>query len=169
MKKIMLWILEAVMVLSLAACGKSSSSSQMPNPFTDHSSMEEAEQAAGFSLTVPDKIDGFSDRIIRTMKNEDGTSMIEVIYRNEQDQSGAKEDEIRIRKENGTEDISGDYTDYAESSIITVNEIPVSVKGDNGSIRLATWHSGDYSYSVGFYSENGISSEDLEDYVSSIQ
>lgn len=169
MKKITLWILETMMALSLAACGKSSVSSQMPNPFTDHSSMEEAEQAAGFSLTVPDKIDNFSDRIIRTLKNEDGTSMIEVIYCNEQDQSSTKEDEIRIRKENGTDDISGDYTDYAESSVITVHEVPVSVKGDNGNIRLATWHSGDYSYSVGFYSENGISSEELEDFLSTIQ
>lgn len=169
MRKIIFGILEAVMVLSLAACGTGSASSQMPNPFTDHSSMAEAEQAAGFSLTVPDKIDGFSDRIIRTLKNEDGTSMIEVIYCNEQDQSSTKEDEIRIRKENGTDDISGDYTDYSENSVITVNEIPVSVKGDNGGIRLATWHSGDYSYSVGFYTGSGVSSEELEDYVSFIQ
>lgn len=45
MRKIIFGILEAVMVLSLVACGKSSASSQMSNPFTDHSSMEEAEQA----------------------------------------------------------------------------------------------------------------------------
>ena len=169
MRKIIFGMLEAVMVLSLAACGKSSVSSQMPNPFAEHTSIEEAEQAAGFSLTVPDKIDGFSDRILRTMKNEDGTSMIEVIYCNEQDQSSTKEDEIRIRKKNGTDDISGDYTDYSENSVITVNEIPVSVKGDNGGIRLATWYRNHYSYSIGFYTGNGVSSEELEDYVSSIQ
>lgn len=165
MKKIMLWMMSAVVLFSLAACGKSSSTQQMANPFTEHDSMEEAEKAAGFSLSVPDRMDGFSDRVIRTMTS-DGTSMIEVIYQNGDD---ADENEIRIRKANGTEEVSGDYNDYSESSTLTVNGIPVSVKGENGSIILVTWTSGGYSYSAGFYDGTGISREDLENLISSIR
>ena len=163
-------MLGALLSLSLAACQNSGSpSAQMPNPFTDHAAMEEAEKAAGFDLSVPETIEPFSGRIIRTMTGEDTDSMIEVIYCNDDENGETNRDEIRIRKAAGNEDISGDYTDYAENSTVTIDNIPVSVKGENGRIQLATWSRGDYTYSIGFYFDTGISREDLNGFITSIQ
>ena len=143
---------------------------QMPNPFTEYASMDEAEKAAGFSLTVPETMEPYSGRTIRVMDGEDGFSMIEVIYRKETENGETDDDdEIRIRKAAGNEDISGDYIDYAEHSTVTIDNIPVSINGENGKIKLATWCRGDYTYSMGFYFDAGISSEDLEGFVASVQ
>lgn len=118
---------------------------EIPNPFMEHDSMKEAEEAAGFSLVVPETMNDFSKRIIRTTAAENHAAMIEVIYR------------------------SGDYTHYAENSTITVDNMEVSIKGENGRIRLATWNQGDYTYSIGFYFGKGISAEDLNGVIASVQ
>lgn len=142
---------------------------EIPNPFTEYNSMDEAAKAAGFALAVPEIIDGYEQPIIRTMTHEDNGAMIEVIYYNNHDDKETDEkNEIRIRKATGNEDISGDYTQYAESNVISVGDIQVAVKGENGQIQLATWISGDYTYSLGFYSGAGISSEDLNGFITSI-
>lgn len=143
---------------------------EIENPFTDYTSIDEAAAATGFSLAVPDTMNNYSDRIIRAMTGEDTVSMIEVIYCNgNENEDTDVENEIRIRKAYGTEDISGDYTEYSESSTVMVENIPVSVKGNNGKIRLATWTNGDYTYSIGFYFDAGISVEDLNNFITSIQ
>lgn len=170
MKKLISLMLGALMSLSLAACQNSGSpSAQMPNPFTDHATMKEAEKAAGFDLSAPEAMEHFSGRVIRTMAGEDTDSMIEVIYCNDDENPETSRDEIRVRKAAGKEDISGDYTNYAENSTVIIDNLPVSVKGENGKIQLATWSRGDYTYSIGFYFDTGISREDLDGFITSIQ
>lgn len=143
---------------------------EIADPFTEYASLDEAATAAGFSLMAPETMNNYSERIIRAMTDEDNATMIEVIYCND-DENGEtdEENEIRVRKAAGNEDISGDYTDYSENSTITVENIPVSIKGDNGKIRLATWTNGDYTYSIGFYFDAGISSEELNRFITSVQ
>lgn len=64
---------------------------QIPNPWTDYASLDEAEAAAGFDLAIPDAVDGCSEKQFRAM-DADGDKMIEVIY-------ASGEDEIaRIRQ-----------------------------------------------------------------------
>ena len=120
----------------LTACGSDSSigadpsstqstsdnSAQIPNPWEDCSSLEEAQQLAGFSIQVPDSIDGYPNRSIQVMD----TSMIQVLYENDNEQ------QILIRKGIGSDDISGDYNSYSESSQITVSDSSVTLKGNNG-------------------------------------
>lgn len=53
-----------------------------------------------------------------------------------------------FRKAAGTEDPSGDYTQYAQTLSIQVNETTVTLKGENGAYLLATWHDGTYSCSL---------------------
>lgn len=91
---------------------------EIPDPFSEYSSLEEAAQNAGFSFNVPETVDGYAQRIIRTTAGEEGSAMIEVIYQNEIDgkENTDSADEIRMRKANGDEDISGDYTEYSETS-----------------------------------------------------
>lgn len=143
---------------------------EIADPFTECASMDEAAACAGFPLTVPETMNNYSERIIRVMDGENNFAMIEVIYCNDDENGGTDEEsEIRIRKATGNEDISGDYTDYSENSTVTVENISVSVKGDNGRIRLVTWKNDNYTYSIGFYFDAGISIEDLKGFITSVQ
>ena len=52
------------------------------------------------------------------------------------------------RKSKGEEDNSGDYNEYAEVQILEADGFSVTVKGENGTYRLAIWQRGGYSYSL---------------------
>lgn len=197
MKKMIALALSAVMALSLVACGdkenpvddntnivgddpatwgptsdsEQKSDVEIPDPFSECGSLEEAAQNAGFSFDVPEAVDGYAQRIIRTMADEDGSTMVEVIYQNEIDENENTDsaDEIRMRKANGDEDISGDYTEYSETSSLTVGNIQVTVKGEHGNINLATWTDNGYTYSIGVYSETGITAEEMSDFIAAVK
>lgn len=139
MKKIIVFVLSAIITLSLAACGSNEKTAEIPNPFTEYSSIDEAVKAVGLEISVPDSIDGYADRIIRVDPDH---KMIEVIYKNSDDA------EIRIRKAVGSEDVSGDYTKYAQSSATTIGDLNVTMKGANDKVSVAVWTNGDYAYSI---------------------
>ena len=158
-KKLLLLTLICITSLSsLTACGSSANTqkdsvtsdssatakesekednSQIANPWTDCATLAEAEENVGFSLEVPEAIGGYPDKVIRTLEKE----MIEVIYKND-------DGSITIRKGNGSDDISGDYNTYSESQNISVGDYDVTARGNDEKVMLATWISGDYSYSV---------------------
>lgn len=118
---------------------------QIPNPYTQVSSLEEAAKITGFSVTVPDAPEDHPVRIIRVMNQE----MIEVIYADRTD--GTTEDngeDYRIRKASGTEDISGDYNDYENTETRTIGDYEVALKGNDGNCSVAVWNYGGCSYAV---------------------
>lgn len=133
---------------------------QLPNPFREWSTLEQATAAAGFDLTVPESIDGYPDRILRTLVTE-GEEMIEVIYEQ------GEEKEIRIRKATGSGDISGDYNDYAQSEQVTIDGAEVTQKGNDGKVSLATWTKDGYTFSVSV--SDGISAEALAALIATIR
>lgn len=59
--------------------------------------------------------------------------------------------QICIRKEKGNDDISGDYTKYAEKKITDIDGVTITLKGGNGKYGNATWTADGYSYSIGAY------------------
>jgi hypothetical protein len=155
MKKLFLIVVCAVMAVLLAACGAQSLSGdsqpgeqeqaggnlggvQIPNPFTDCETIEEAEDLAGFDIALPGSLpEGYSRSAIRAVKD----GMIEIIYTN-------GNDEIRIRKGMGSEDISGDYSEYGETGTEMVGGLKVTMKGSGGKVNAASWQSGGYAFSV---------------------
>lgn len=156
MKKIIAMTLCATMALSLAACAKkeeapkapekepTSQTTQLANPFRDFDTLKEAEEAVGFSLEVPATIPNWvSETAFRTMNNE----MLEVIY-------NGKDDQFRIRKAAGSDDISGIQTAYSETEEVPVGERTVTCKGENGLVYVAVWQDGDYTYAMSF--DNGM-------------
>lgn len=175
MKKLIVLALSAVMSLSLVTCGDKANPAgnhtQMPNPFSEYSSLEEAAGNAGFPFDVPETVDGYSQRIIRAMAGGEGAAMIEVIYQNEIDENESTDraDEIRMRKAKGDEDISGDYTEYSETGSLTIGNIQATVKGEHGNIHLATWTDNGYTYSIGAYSETGITAEEMSDLIAVVK
>lgn len=86
-----------------------------------------------------------------------------MVYKNSDDA------EIRIRKAIGTEDISGDYTKYAQENAVTVGALNVTMKGANDSVSVATWASGGYTYSIGAYAQAGISVDVMTRLITSVK
>lgn len=139
---------------------------QIPSPITEYTSMEEAAAAAGFDMTAPETIDGYTERVIQVFNANTEDAMFEVIYRDGGEES---KNIIHIRKAPGAEDISGDYNQYAESSTETVGEAEVTMKGADGKVHLATWAKDGYTYSINVYAEAGISSDSMAELVAGVR
>ena len=131
-----------------ATTGSEGDVTQLPDPFTTYDSLETCAAGAGLDLTVPETIGGSASRIFRAIPGE----MAEVIYL---DASG--EELCRIRKAAGNDDISGDYNEYAQSSLITVGETIVSYRGGDGLVQVANWSIGEYTFSLTL--EKGMDTE----------
>lgn len=129
---------------------------QIPSPFTDHDTLDQAAKAAGFELTVPEKVGGSPRRDVQTM----GKEMIQVFY-------GDGEDQICIRKAPGGGDISGDYNTYAQVAAVNAGGVQVTMKGENGLVRLALWTGGGYTYSI--LARSGMDSAHMAALVQSVK
>ena len=122
--------------------GEESAETQIANPFISCGTIEEAEKLAGFSFPsegVRDAVDSIEREDIRAIKD----SMIEIIYFDT-----AGEEIFRIRKGSGSEDISGDYNEYAEQKTSRIRGAEVSMMGDDGRISVAKWTNDGYSFAV---------------------
>ena len=161
MKKLVTVIVLAFTLLALAACGSSqqpeeAESTQIPNPWQECATLEEAEELAGFDIAVPDRIEGYPETLIQAAED----SMIQVFYL-EDDSDDA--DSILIRKGIGTEDISGDYSEYAQNTEATMHGVEVTTKGSDGKIFTATWTQDGYAYSI--HADSGTEYSLIEDLV----
>ena len=151
MKKLLLL---SMLCLAVLSCGKkeevkeevaevSTTQSQdygVPNPFEIVDTLDEAAKIAGFSLETPTEYADYNSLVIQAIADD----MIEVIYFDaEKTHEG-----LRIRKANGTDDISGDYNEYKEVNVVKVGELEVTEKGNDGNISVASWTDGTYSYSI---------------------
>ena len=122
---------------------------QIPNPWQECSSLEEAGKLAGFSFTAPESVDGYTERYIAAIENE----IAQVIFSNGDDS------ELYFRKGVGGDDISGDYNTYTTIEEQTIDGHTVLCKGNDGLIYTATWTDGKYSYAV--MCNAGMSAEQL--------
>lgn len=178
MKKMMTLTICAVVALSITACASSGAAAKTPitettaitksttpmntspdtmiaNPFVDCQTMEAAAEVAGFEFRTPEQVEGISEKKIQAVDQE----MIQVIY-------SADENQILIRKAPGTRNISGDYNNYQKEETITVDEMQVTLKGNDGVIALATWSANDYSYSI--YVSAGMAQDSIVSLVQAI-
>ena len=131
---------------------------QITSPFVDCETLEEAVELAGFDISVPDEIDGgYTQGTIQAVENE----MIQVIYTTEAGE------EITLRKGTGTEDISGDYNEYAEENTLDVDGTSVTARGSDGLVYAATWTDGTYTYAI--TASAGLESDSVSALVPSIQ
>lgn len=172
MKKTLAITLAAVTLLGLAACSKTQpavqpastqkADVQIQNPWTDYESPEAAEAAVGYEISIPESISGCSDKQYRAMER-DGDTMLEVIYAAD---SEAETEAGRVRKAPGSEDISGDYNEYAEQQSMTVGSVSATCKGEGGLVKLAIWTDGGYTYAVSV--EDGCTADEMAALISQI-
>ena len=171
MKKLLLL---SMLCLAVLSCGKkeevkeevaevSTTQSQdygVPNPFEIVDTLDEAAKIAGFSLEAPTEYADYNSLVIQAIADD----MIEVIYFDaEKTHEG-----LRIRKANGTDDISGDYNEYKEVNVVKVGELEVTEKGNDGNISVATWTDGTYSYSINV-DEALLNVDDISNLISNIK
>ena len=124
----------------------------MPNPWVEAADQQEAEQQAGFSITLPQNLpQGYGEPSFQVIPGE----IMEAYY------AGAGEARLCIRKAVGTEDTSGDYHAYTESQLVMVGNLEVTMKGGDGKINLAVWQDGANAYSIGIYGGAGITVEEM--------
>lgn len=184
MKKLVLTVLCAATMTSMAACGAKEPVTAetvktetritavaatpesiepeepigMPNPWTDYKTLKEAEDAAGYSFSVPESIGEYKQTIIQAM----GQEIIQVFF-----ETGEQSDAvILIRKGTGSDDISGDFNTYKETEQVDINGYQVTEQGNDGQVMLATWTDAGYTYSV---STPGLSESEMESIIKQVK
>ena len=172
MKKILLM---SLLCLAIIACGKKEETKQetttettnvtqeqdygVPNPYEIVDTLDEASKIAGFTLSVPETYGDYKKQVIQAIEDD----MIEVIYFNDTDSEG-----LRIRKAKGTDDISGDYNEYKDVEIVKVGDFEITEKGSEGSISVATWNDGTYSYAIDV-AEASLTKDTIANLISNIK
>ncbi|SEK89328.1 hypothetical protein [Ruminococcus albus] len=118
---------------------------EMPNPWVEYSTAEEAGREAGLAFNVPEKL---GEKSIYLIQAFDG--LAEVRY-------GTEDNEISYRKGREVDDISGDHNDYNENSAMEIDDMTIYLRGNDGKVFGAVWNDDEYSYS--YYAANGVSME----------
>lgn len=125
-------------LLALAACGSigkkpetDEASVQMPNPWTETADLEEAKKATGidyeppFEESVPEQLSfktyRYTDQILETVYEGGGDEMI-----------------VRVSKELGGTDLSGDYNTYSKEWDENFKGLEVHCKGDGTYANCAS-------------------------------
>jgi hypothetical protein len=122
--------------------GTADNNVEIANPVVGYQTLEDAEKAVGFDITVPADI----KQVINYSVISD--SILEIEFKGGY-----------LRKARGAEDISGDYNTYKNSDVLNSNGKQYSVKGNGSKISLVTWTDGDFTYCLGF--KNGADNNDV--------
>lgn len=139
--------------ISEPAASQSTADVQIPNPWQEVPSMQDAQNLAGFTLTGPETLHEMNQCAIHVLPDAD-MPIVEIYYGD--DAGGAY---ATIRKSTANEDVSGVYTEYPVAKEMTVDTITVSAKGNGETYETADWSKGGCRYSL--YVGSGISEEEL--------
>ena len=122
------------------AAAEQSQEVQLPTPFTQYTSLEEARRAAGFDFPEPDYIpEGYSENALLVWN--DG-SIAQLSYRNDDEQRL----DLRISKKLSAQQMNGDYNKYADKNVIYAAGRGITCLGDDGKVSVAMWRDSDYNY-----------------------
>lgn len=130
---------------------------QIPNPWTEYKSVDEAKKAVNFDAPIPTKVtDGYKLDYISTLDGE----LLQIVYKNAEDK------QISYRTAKGSEDISGDYNVYKDTKTVKAGEVSVTLrKGDKTS--SAIWTNGGMTFAV--YADGGLSDAEITDVIKNIK
>lgn len=131
---------------------------QYVSPIAEFDTLSEAENAAGFEIHVPESYGDYSERRFSVITG----TILEIQYYDDSENRG-----MNIRKTRGTDDVSGDYTEYGNVSEIQTAAGTVTIKGNDDKFLLAVWTSGEFSYSVSV--DSAVSEDELKEIAEKIQ
>ena len=130
---------------------------QIPNPWTEYKSVDEAKKAVNFEAPVPTKVtDGYKLDYISTLDGE----LLQLVYRNAEDK------QISYRAAKGSGDISGDYNVYKDTKTVKADDVSVTLrKGDKTS--SAIWTNGGMTFAL--YADGGLSDAEITEVIKNIK
>ena len=178
MKKLMMIALAAAMALTLAACGSGGSEPEaeetegMANPWTEVETPEEAAEGAGVGyFQVPEEG-------TETSGGPVGWDVFQFMEGIAEADGWIGTADLTVRKglNQDSEDVSGDYTEYAYDWTQEVDGWQVSCFGnEDGKAMKAIWISDNFSYSImvrgqgDIHDTYGVDAEAIDTLVSAIQ
>ena len=109
---------------------------EIPNPMTEHATVDELSKAVGFTVKLPTMPEGYAQSALIDISGE----IADVRFT-----SGEKEICYRVAK--GSDDLSGDYNTYKKSGTMTFSGVKVAWRGTDG-VNVATWTKDGYTYSL---------------------
>lgn len=112
------------------------------NGMVEVDSLAELSKSIGFS--VPE-VKNIPFEVTSTVYTNGWNEFAQVEYQGE-----SQEEAVLFRKARGTDDISGDYNVYSDVTEITVNDMAVTLKGENGVYSLAIWQQDEFVYSLSY-------------------
>lgn len=175
-KKLISGLLCVICICSLCACGNTNETDVIPeqntddvteylkenppvmqiaNPWSDCTTIEEAEDIAGFNF---DSVKSAEVNSISVMKGTD-YSIIQIAFYD-------GENKVTIRKANIEDSISGDYNVYNQEKPVIKEEVTISVRGNDDLYSFAEWDRNGYSYSISC--EQVVELEIIESYVNMV-
>ena len=116
-------------------------------------SLQELSQLVGFAV---EPLTDLPFTLSETQYTAYGDKLAQVIYSGETER-------LTFRKAAGTEDPSGDYTVYSDTSTVPFQDLSVTLKGESGRYFLAVWQEGGYAYSL--KSSSALSPEEWENII----
>lgn len=134
-------------VVSIPEKENEGENAQLPNPFTEHETLEELEKTVAFDVTLPSFENSYK-----------ATDFIDINRETADIRFSDGKNEITFRKAKGTEDISGDCNTYSSNKTIKIKNTDVKVRGNNG-VNTATWQKDGFTYSLSF--ETAVSEADF--------
>ena len=120
-----------------------------PYGATECASIDELSQALGFAVKAPSVLPFEPEQTAYSAMFEE---FAQIDY-------SAGSASLCVRMASGTEDVSGDYNEYAQEETAEVGDWNVLLKGDGSGVSLATWTDGVYAYSIN--ADPAISREDM--------
>ena len=112
------------------------------NGMVEVDSLAELSKSIGFS--VPE-VKSIPFEVTSTVYTNGWNEFAQVEYQGE-----SQDEAVLFRKARGTDDISGDYNTYSDVTEVTVNEVFVTLKGNEGQYKLAIWQQDGFAYSLNY-------------------
>lgn len=132
------------------------SKTEIPNPFTEFDTVDEAKKALSFDAKLPSYIpEGYAFDFTSVL----GKTFIQVSYKK-------GDDEILVRTAEEDGDISGDYNVYRNEETVKIGEYSVKLRGNDG-VSNATWSDGKCAYSI--YADGAVDIAEVEKIILSIK
>lgn len=129
------------------------------NGMVEVDSLAELSKSIGFSVL---EVKNIPFEVTSTVYTNGWNEFAQVEYQGE-----SQDEAVLFRKARGTDDISGDYNVYSDVKEITVNEVSVTLKGDEEQYKLAIWQQDGFAYSLSY--EPGGSENVFVEMIQSVQ
>ena len=121
------------------------------------SSLSEAEKIASFPISVPQSAGGQTIGKIGVIED----TLITVYYGQEGNVA------VIIVKGKGSDDISGDYNEYAEQQVFNYENLEITAEGNDGLVNKAIWTEGQFSFAI--LATDGLSLNEFKEIIKEIK